>query len=505
MVGPLPRPVGLSKSRVMAGRQCHKLLWWMVHEPAPPELQLDDLGAAVMEQGTRVGELARTYVPGGFLVDLPPNAVPERLTETEQALRRRVPVIYEAAFRADNVFVSVDILERRGIGYGLVEVKSTTAVREHHLADMAIQAYVLRRSGLGVRRMEVMHLNRACTYPDLSNLFVREDVTEMVEKLLPAVSRDVVAQTAMLGGGLPRVPVGEHCRAPYECPLTERCWPELPPHHVTTLYAMRRRALELDEEGYHTIHDLPEDVVLGAIADRQRRAVRSGQMIVEPGLGQALEVFVLPLAFLDFETIGPAVPVWPGCHPYDTIPVQFTCHVVRADGQVAHHAWLAEGLEDPRPTLAEHLVVACLGARTVVAYNAPFERSCLEHLAIAVPRLGAQLRELAGRLVDLLPIVRGYVYHPRFGGSFSLKRVLPALVPELGYDGLAIGDGQTASLALVRLLSRGTALEGDAKGRLRADLQRYCCQDTWGLMKLLERLRNLASARCPAPSSGGDR
>jgi hypothetical protein len=125
------RPVGLSKSRIMAGRQCHKLLWWMVHEPAAPELQLDDLGSAVMDQGARVGELARTYVPGGVLIDLPYLAFEERLAATEQELRQGNPAIYEAAFRADGVFVSVDILERRGSGHALVEVKSTTGVKEH--------------------------------------------------------------------------------------------------------------------------------------------------------------------------------------------------------------------------------------------------------------------------------------------------------------------------------------------------------------------------------------
>jgi predicted RecB family nuclease len=474
----------------MAGLQCHKLLWWMMHEPTAPGLQVDGRVLAAMDQGTRVGELARRYVPGGLLVDLPYDAYTERLAATEEALRR-VPVIYEAAFRVDNVFVSVDILERRGSSYCLVEVKSTTTVKDHHLSDVAIQTHVLRRSGLDVTRTEVMHLNRECTYPDLSSLFVREDVTGAVEGLLSSVRREVAAQAAMLGGPLPGIPIGEHCSVPYECPFVERCWPEFPPHHVSTLYAMRQRALELDEEGYHTIHDLPEDVVLGAIADRQRRAVQAGQMIVEPGLAHALEVFVPPIAFLDFETVALAVPVWNGCHPYDTVPVQFSCHVAQADGGVTHHAWLAEGPEDPRPTLAERLVAACDGARTVVAYNAPFERRCLQHLSDAVPRLSAALNEIAAQLSDLLPVVRNYMYHPAFGGSFSLKHVLPALVPELGYEGLTIADGESASLELIRLLFHGDGMGPEARGRLRTDLLRYCHQDTWGLVKLVDHLQQL--------------
>ncbi len=484
----VPAAVRLSKSRVMAGLQCHKLLWWMVHEPAAPEL--DGRVSLAMDQGIRVGELARTHVPRGLLIELPYDAYAERLAATREALGR-ASVLYEAAFVADNVFVSVDILERRGSGYCLIGVKSTTRVKEHHLPDVAIQAHILLRSGVNVTRMEVMHLNRECVYPDLTNLFIREDVTEAVEGLLSRVEKAIVVQAAMLGGSLPSVQIGDHCSAPYECPFIERCWPVVPPHHVSTLYAMRQRALELDEDGYHTIHDLPDEVILTPIADRQRRAVQAGQVIVEPGLAQALGAFAASIVFLDFETVGLAVPVWTGCHPYDAVPVQFSCHVVQPNGDVTHHAWLADGPEDPRPALVERLVAACEGARTVVAYHAPFEQKCLLNLADAVPGLAGELRHIADRLTDLLPVVRNYVYHPDFGGSFSLKTVLPALVQELRYDGLTIADGESASLELVRLLFEGECLEPEAREELRSDLLQYCHQDTWGLVKLLERLRQL--------------
>ena len=118
-----------------------------------------------------------------------------------------------------------------------------------------------------------------------------------------------------------------------------------------------------------------------------------------------------------------------------------------------HQEWLAEGPEDPRPVVAARVVEACAGARTVVAHNASFERACLQQLAAVVPGLAEPLAEIANRLVDLLPVVRNYVYYADFGGSFSLKRVLPALVPDLSYDGLPIADGQSASLELGRLLS----------------------------------------------------
>jgi len=187
--------------------------------------------------------------------------------------------------------------------------------------------------------------------------------------------------------------------------------------------------------------------------------------------------------------VGLAVPVWEGCHPYDAVPAQFSCHVQEADGRVTHHAWLSDGPEDPRPALAERLVQACEGARTVVAYNAGFEGRCIEQMAEALPALAVPLRSIVARLVDLLPVLRNHVYHPQFGGGFGLKSVLPALVPELRYDGLTIADGETASFELERLLFNADGLESSARARLRNDLVRYCHQDTWGLVRLLERLR----------------
>ena len=254
---------------------------------------------------------------------------------------------------------------------------------------------------------------------------------------------------------------------------------------------MRDQSLELDAQGYHTIFDLPEDLALGPAADRQRRAVQTGRLIVDPGLAEALAAIEPPAAFLDFETVGLAIPVWDGCHPYDQVPVQFSCHVDDGAGHVAHREWLADGPRDPRPALAERLVEACAGARTVIAYNAKFERECIENLARAAPGLAAPLEAIAERLVDLLPIVRNHVYHPDFGGSFSLKRVLPALVPGARYDDLVIADGRAASAEVARLLLNGEETAAEERQAVRRALSAYCGLDTRGLVDLLACLRRL--------------
>ncbi|MFL5302212.1 MAG: DUF2779 domain-containing protein [Anaeromyxobacteraceae bacterium] len=248
-------------------------------------------------------------------------------------------------------------------------------------------------------------------------------------------------------------------------------------------------------KGWETIAELPDDVVLLPAAARQVRSVRSGRLVVEGTLAEALATIVAPVAYLDFESVNPPVPAWAGCHPYQHVPVQMSCHVVGPTGGIEHLEHLAEKGGDPRPALAAAVVRACGSARTVVAYHARFEQACLEHLAEAVPEHRDALLAICDRLVDLLPVVRDHVYHPRFGGSFGLKSVLPALVPGAGYDDLAIGDGDTASATLEGLLLSPDAQPGEDCQRLRRELLAYCERDTLAMVRLVERLEGLSALR----------
>ena len=486
--------VRLSKSRYLAGLQCHKQLWWRVHDPEAPELSPTPGQQNLFAQGREVGERARDHVPGGELIDLPFYQYDNKVAATREALKRDLTAIYEAWFLADETYVGVDILERTSRGYTVIEVKASNSRKPEHLPDAAVQVHVLRGSGLQVERAEVMHLNPECRYPDLSNLFVREDVTALVEGALIGVRDELAAQQRMLEGPLPDVRIGEHCSRPYECPFIERCWPKLPDHHVSKLYRIeRKRALELEADGYATIYDLPSDLELSVIHARQVKAVQTGRMVVERTLSKALAQFTSPLAFLDFETVSLAIPRWPGCRPWQQVPVQFSVHLEDRGRGLAHHQWIADGPEDPRPALAEALVAACAGARKVVAYHASFERECIKQLREAVPRWARELERIEKRLVDLLPTIRSHVYHPDFGGGFSIKKTLPALVPGLSYADLKVQDGEVATVELQRLMLEGDGTPPAERAALREALLRYCERDTWAMVKLLEKLRGLVA------------
>jgi len=481
----------LSKSRYRDGLQCQKMLWWKVHEPNAPELVVGPEQQETFDQGNRVGEIAREYVAGGVLIDLPYRDFEGKVAATAKALADGAPAIYEASFIEDDIFAAVDILERRRGGFNLIEVKSTTKVKDEYIPDVAVQMHVVRRAGLEVKRAEVMHLNRECRYPDLSNLFVRKNVTSLTGPALRAVPGEARAMLAALAGPLPQVAIGPHCTKPYECVFRKRCWPALPEHHVSTLYQIRSKKVEkLVADGCETLLDLPRNYEASGPAKRQIRSARSGKVVVERGLRRALVALKPPIAFLDFETVGPAVPVWPGCGPYQAVPVQFSCHQGLAGAD--HHEWLADGPDDPREELARALIAACAGAKTVLAYSASFERGCIKGLIEALPHLEAALTALSGKIRDLYPIVRDHVYHPGFAGGFGLKEVLPALVPELGYEDLGIQGGNSASAALERLLFEGEALSAAERKALRRDLLQYCERDTLAMVRIYEKLGELA-------------
>jgi predicted RecB family nuclease len=463
-----------------------------VREPDAPELTPDPSLQAIFDRGHRVGERAQAQFPGGVLIGHEHWEVEQKIADTKAALDARAPAIFEAAFVADDVFVAVDVLERRRKGYALVEVKSTLGVKDAYVPDVAIQLHVLRKAGLNVRRVDLMHLNRDCRHPDLSDLFVREDVTERAEAFLPAIPAHLARLREALAGPLPAVETGPHCTDPWTCPFLDRCWPALPEHHVSTLYMGRKLPARLLAAGIETLHDLPDDTLLSEVQARQVRAVKAGKIVVEAGLAQALATLKPPVAYLDFETVNPPIPAWKGCAPFMHVPVQLSCHVVGARGATVHHEWLADGPADPRPAMADAVVRACDGAETVVAYNAPFERRCIEHLAEHVPARRKALLDVARRLVDLLPIVRDHVYDPAFGGGFGMKAVAPALVPGLSYDELEIGEGGTASAVLEGLLLGDGARSPADRERLRRHLLDYCAQDTLAMVELVGRLRELA-------------
>jgi uncharacterized protein DUF2779 len=496
----------LSKSRFVTGWQCHKLLWWTVHERDAPELQPGKVLQDLFDQGRQVGEVARARYPGGVLIDLPHDARAERVAATKKALDQDPPAIFEATFIADGTYVAIDVLEKLRDGYRLTEVKSSSSQKDEHIPDVAVQARVAAACGVKITVADVLHLNKEFRHPDSGDLFARTDVTAPVAAFLPEVPDEIARQQKMLAGPLPDVPIGLHCFEPRECPFMARCWPGTPDHINNLFNVGPKRTAEYLARGIHSVLDLPEREKLSFTQKRQLKAMAEHRIIVEPTLARELAPFESPLprrergtggedsghlGFLDFETISRAIPVWPGMGPWHQAAAQFSYHERQSDGSYTHAAFLAEGPEDTRPKLAAAMIRATAKADRVVMYTT-FEKTRIRDLQQAVPSLADELLALEAKLIDLAPVVRNCVYHPDFHGSFSLKHILTPLVPELTYNDLVIVDGRVASVEIARLLFVADKIPRHERDRVRQDLLNYCQRDTWAMVKLLEALRELA-------------
>src|SRR6266536_3101389 len=358
----MPAPPRLSKSRFTSGLQCHKKLWWEVHEPDAKELQPDKVLQDLFDQGRQVGEAARKRYPGGVLIDLPHHAGAERVAATQKALDAGAPAIFEATFIAENTFVAID-------------VKAANSQKPEHIPDVAVQARVAAACGVNVTAAEVLHLNKEFRHPDTGDLFARTDVTGPVVAFLPQVPDEIARQRRMLAGPLPDVPIGAHCFEPRECPFIGRCWPHGADHIGNLAGVGPKKTVAYLAQGITSIKNLPANEKLNFTQKRQLKAMAENRLIVEPTLAEQLAPFLgSRIGFLDFETIIRAVPVWPGMYPWQQAAAQFSYHERQPDGKYTHVGYLAEGPEDARPPLAAAMVRATATADRVVTYTA-FEKT----------------------------------------------------------------------------------------------------------------------------------
>jgi predicted RecB family nuclease len=495
----------------VAGIQCLKRLYLQVYQPELAT-EADEGTEAILNQGNEVGLLAQQAFPGGVAVAAGDRDLDGALVETQMLLAdTKVSAIFEATFRWRGVLVRVDILERFPHGrWRVIEVKSTTSVKDYHIYDVAIQRHVLVGSGLSVSSANLMHLNRQYRYDGhryrLGKLFSIEDVTKEVDKAerdLPALLKD---QWRILESKAPpEIGPGSQCEDPVVCEFYDQCHELLPSDHVSYLPRIsQRKVAALLDRGIKLIPEIPDDFPLGRLARRACNAVRQGAAWFSEDLIAELRKLRYPLSFLDFETVYPAIPRYAGMRPYDHLPFQWSVHRQQdLKAKLECFEFLSTDDADPRLRFVESLCAALKGSGHIVVYNRAFESARLGELAAWLPDYAGKIERIRNRLWDLLPVMRACVYHPGFHGSYSIKDVLPALIPRMTYAGMEVANGEQAGLAWERLIRGG--LDRAQVNRLRTALRNYCAQDTRAMARLLGVLRLAARDQMvrSATSRGG--
>ena len=487
-------PPTLSKSRFQSGLQCLKRLYLESYhvelaDPVGEGLQ------ARFDVGTAVGELARQRWRGGRLIEQPYNEHDQAVATTQALMAATAPPpLFEAAFTYQDIRVRVDILvPNDGGGFDLIEVKSTGSVKDQHVTDAAIQTYVVEGCGVAVDRALLMHLNKEYIYRggdyDLEQIFTFEDVTDGVRECLAEdIPRELPPMWEVLRqDGPPEVDTGPHCTRPYRCSFFLHCHRDEPEHPTRELPRLTDSMwLQLKTSGIRDIAAIPPDFPqLNALQRRVCESVVSGRPFIAQGLGPKLRSIAFPASFLDFETVMPTVPIYAGTRPFQVFPFQWSLHVRDAQGNLEHREFLNPDGADPREKFASSLLDALPAEGDILAYSG-YEERILRGLTEAFPAHRNGLLALVGRIVDLLALVRDGYYHPEFHGSFSLKSVLPALVPEFGYGDLQVRDGQDATVAYLRMVAPETP--DDERAELRESLLGYCRRDTEAMIRVYDAL-----------------
>ncbi len=496
----------LSKSLFITGLQCTKSLWLRKYKKevlSPP----DATALARFETGNIVGDKACELFPNGREIPYHDTSFDEKIALTKQWMKEGVETIYEATFQYNGVLVMVDILHKTEKGWEIYEVKSsswsskkTLKDIELYIYDAAIQHYVLEGCGIPIAKTSVVMINgeyvRGETL-DIDALFSIIAVDAEVAALQLEIPQHLARFHSVLMDreNEPDIEIGYHCNNPYNCAAKEYCWKvqrQIPDYSVFDIFVMNKnsKAMKLYHDNILKVEDIPDDF---ALTDNQALAVHAWKnkksSIKTDEIATFLESLHYPIYHFDFETFQEAIPTYKGVRPYEQIPFQYSLHIEHQDGRIEHKEFLAQEDGDLREELVKRLLKDIPVGATMMAFNASFEKMVLKNLIKAFPQHKTHLQSLIDHIVDLdTPFKKKSYYLPEMKGKYSIKILLPLLVPKMqeAYKKLdLVSNGTEAMQAFPKLKT----MQDKERELYRKALLAYCELDTLAMVKVLEVLR----------------
>jgi hypothetical protein len=432
----------------------------------------------VMRQGYEVEALAKEYLE-------------------KNILKPDENLILQKTFTDGQFNIRTDILIHKPAldSYDLYEVKSGTSIKKENIYDVTYQFLIVNKH-INIDRPFILHLNSEYirySNLNLAELFVAEDVTEMVLKLKDEVDklRDIALETVHK----PSHEDIQPCFNPKCCSCPDICHPRLPEYSIFDIPRLSaKKKTELICLGIVDIKDIPKSFSLNS---KQRQIVdvaQSNQALTnKEAIQKEFQHFTFPLYFLDYETYLSAIPMYDGYKPQQQMVFQYSLHKMESlNGDIRHTDHLSVTKDDPSKSLIKQLRDDIGDTGTVFVWNKPFEMTRNKELAIIHPEYAAFLEDLNDRIYDLGDFINfGFYLHPKFKGSWSIKNVLPVMVPELSYEGMEIGKGDMAMMAWFELIN--DKLSTDDAEKTKTALLEYCKLDTFAMVKIWEKLFELGN------------
>lgn len=462
----------LTKTAFHDYRSCTKTFWLRHNRPGaiawPAPSAMDQTR---MRDGQQVEGLSHEFIATAF----PSRQISSQVTFESETLLARADLIMDAP---DN-------------RCDLIEVKGSTKVKESggydHVTDAAFQLLVAERSGRGVNRVYLVHLNGDYSRVgdlDITSLFVAVDITDEARERLDELTVEIDAAAELLIAAEIDED-GCECRfagVAKRCAGFDHFNPTVPSdgaHHLPRISSAKLRLWQND----FSLHSIdPADLSPGQAL--VHRACLEGTLIDREAIKSFLETAIYPLHFYDYETTGPAIPPVDGYRPYQALPVQFSLHRVSANGAIEHFEWLAEA-HGQQLELVEALETCFAATGSAIAWHKSFENGCNKRLSELYPAKAGFLGSLCERTIDLEDTFKKHYVDWGFRGSTSIKKVLPVLCPELSYAEKEVHDGTGAVEAWNCMVETA---EPNERAELRRQLLAYCALDSLAMLHIFNCL-----------------
>jgi len=498
----------LSKSDYMLFLRHPAWLWlkkFEKHRLPPVDANLQAMFDAGHEFESYVEKLYPNAIRLGFNNYQEYLSLPRRTKET---LSEGASAVFQGRFEIDGLTCIVDVLQRvEGDTFDLIEIKSSTKAKPEHEYDLAFQMVVLEKSGINIRNIEVVHVNKEYIRSgdiEPEKLSAKTDITEPVKKLIDITKEKIKESFLVLSQ---KNPPDFSPRYVNQIGVANVGWfndwlevykklnPWLDPYSIYFLsYPNAEQVGQLEDDEISQIIDVPEELALRPKQVVQIQTNKNNKRIIDKEkIMDFLETFEYPLYFFDYETFSSVIPFFDGCRPYQDYPFQYSLHILDSpDAELRHVEYIHGENSNSMPGLINQLKQDIGVSGTILTWNMSYEKGCNDRMAYLYPGHKEFFEKLNKRINDLMiPFFKMWFVDKDFFGSASLKKVLPAMVPELSYKELDVSDG-----LLARRTWTETVLEGknqSQRKKIMSNLRKYCTLDTYAMVRILEELRRVAS------------
>ncbi|MBT7071256.1 MAG: DUF2779 domain-containing protein [Anaerolineae bacterium] len=434
----------------------------------------------ITDQGYKVEELANSYLEKHIVnADVGESVQFQQEFSDRQFLARTDALVFKPKTNT----------------YDLYEIKSSSRNKPEFTLDAAFQ-YLIANKHIKIDRIYILHLNSGYVRHsslDIEKLFIAEDISDAVQDCLIEVetNREEASKVAISNS-----PEGiQHCYKPKDCPCPDLCHPDLPKYSIYNIPRIsEKKKILLLNQGVREIEKIPADFALNEKQQKIVRVIKAKKAHIDrEAIRQKFETFTYPLYFLDYETFLATIPLFDGFHPQQQMVFQYSLH--RKDtlpDECVHTECLSITQENPTTPLLRQLSEDIGRTGTVFVWNKTFEISRNKEMAGLHPEYADMLKNLNDRIYDLGDFInKGLYVHPDFLGSWSIKKVLPVMVPELSYTGMDISKGDQAMVAWQKIIN--AELPAHEVEKTKRALLEYCQLDTYAMVAILMKLAEFLS------------